>query len=58
MNGSKTDARLRHAARTVANIVPNAQYGELPRQTHNVKPEILVPAVVEFMASNAAAGRS
>jgi hypothetical protein len=25
MNGSKTDARLRHAARTVANIVPNAR---------------------------------
>ena len=58
MNGSKTDARLRHAARTVANIVPNAQYGELPRQTHNVKPGILVPAVVEFMASTAADARS
>jgi pimeloyl-ACP methyl ester carboxylesterase len=51
MNGSKTDARLRDAARTLANIVPRAQYGELPGQTHNVKPQVLVPAVVEFLTS-------
>ena len=51
MNGSKTDARLRTAARGVADIVPGAQYRELAGQTHNVKPEVLVPAVTEFVKS-------
>jgi pimeloyl-ACP methyl ester carboxylesterase len=58
MNGSKTDARLRDAARTLANIVPGAQYRELKGQTHNVKPEILVSAVVEFLTLPAASARS
>jgi pimeloyl-ACP methyl ester carboxylesterase len=49
MNGSKTDARLRDAARTIVDAIPGAQYRELPGQTHNVKPDILTPAVVEFL---------
>jgi len=48
MNGTKTDSRLREAARTVASVVPGAQYRELERQTHNVSPGVLTPAVVEF----------
>ena len=48
MNGGKTDPRLQEAARTLATVVPTARHRELPGQTHNVKPEVLAPAVVEF----------
>ena len=50
MNGSKTDARLREAAKAIAGVVPGARYGELAGQTHNVKPAVLTPAAVEFLA--------
>jgi pimeloyl-ACP methyl ester carboxylesterase len=49
MNGSKTDARLRTAARKISEVVPGAHYRELHGQTHNVKPQVLVPAIVEFI---------
>jgi pimeloyl-ACP methyl ester carboxylesterase len=49
MNGSKTDPRLRGVARTLAGVIPGAQYRELPGQTHNVKPGVLAPAVIEFL---------
>jgi len=51
MNGSKTDPRLRTAARAITEVVPGARYRELPGQTHNVKPQVLVPAVVEFASA-------
>jgi pimeloyl-ACP methyl ester carboxylesterase len=51
MNGAKTQARLREAARSLAGIVPGAHYHELAGQTHNVKPAVLAPAAVEFLAS-------
>jgi len=51
MNGSKTDARLRTAARRITEVVPGARYRELHGQTHNVKPHVLVPAVIEFVGS-------
>jgi pimeloyl-ACP methyl ester carboxylesterase len=49
MNGSKTDPRLRSAARMIAEIIPAANYRELAKQTHNVQPGVLAPAVVEFL---------
>ena len=49
MNGSKTDPRLKDAARAIAETIPGAQHGELAGQTHNVKPAVLTPAVVEFL---------
>ena len=59
MHGSKTDPRLKQAAQTVANVVPGAQHRELAGQTHNVKPEVLAPAVIEFfIASTATPQRS
>jgi pimeloyl-ACP methyl ester carboxylesterase len=58
MNGSKTDARLKTAARTIAGVIPGAQHGELAGQTHNVKPDVLGPAVVEFLLGPTAAMRS
>ena len=55
LNGSKTDLRLKEAAQAIAQTIPGAHHGELPGQTHNVKPDALTPAVVEFLASPAAA---
>jgi pimeloyl-ACP methyl ester carboxylesterase len=51
MNGSKTDSRLREAARALADVIPGAHHRELAGQTHNVRPGVLVPAVVEFLTS-------
>jgi pimeloyl-ACP methyl ester carboxylesterase len=51
MHGEKTDARLEKAARFVADAVPDAQYRALEGQTHDVKPEVLVPVLVEFFAA-------
>jgi pimeloyl-ACP methyl ester carboxylesterase len=48
MNGSKTDPRLQNAARAIVAAVPAALHRELADQTHNVKPHVLAPAVVEF----------
>ena len=53
MNGSKTDTRLKEAARAIAASVPGARHRELAGQTHNVSPDALVPAVVEFLAGAA-----
>jgi pimeloyl-ACP methyl ester carboxylesterase len=55
MNGSKSDLRLKNAARAISETVPGAQHRELAGQTHNVKPDALTPAVVEFLAAPAAA---
>lgn len=49
MNGSKTDTRLKEAARAIAAAVPGARHRELAGQTHNVSPGALVPPVVEFL---------
>ena len=49
MYGSKTDVRLANAARAVADAVPGAQLRALDRQTHNVNPAVLTPALVEFL---------
>ncbi len=51
IHGEKTDARLKKAARVVAEAVPGAQYRTLRGQTHNVKPEVLAPVLVEFFAA-------
>lgn len=58
LNGSKTDPRLKEAARVLAAVVPGAQHRELPRQTHNVQPGALAPAVVEFLSAHRAAASS
>jgi pimeloyl-ACP methyl ester carboxylesterase len=54
MNGAKSDPRLREAARSIADAIPAARYQELAGQTHNVKPDVLAPAVVEFLTAPAA----
>jgi pimeloyl-ACP methyl ester carboxylesterase len=60
MNGSKTDARLKNAARAVARTVPFAEHRELAGQTHNVDARVLAAAALAFLAvsdSAAPAGR-
>ena len=54
MNGTKTDARLKDAARAIAGTVPAALHQELAGQTHNVRADVLAPPVVEFLSSNRA----
>ena len=51
MNGAKTDGRLREAAQAIAGAIPAARHRELAGQTHNVKPDVLAPAVVEFFTA-------
>jgi pimeloyl-ACP methyl ester carboxylesterase len=51
MHGSKSDVRLQKATRAVAAAVPGAHHLTLPGQTHNVKPAVLVPAVVKFFTA-------
>lgn len=52
-NGSKTDPRLKRAARALSSAIPEAQHRELAGQTHNVRPDVLAPAAVEFIAAAA-----
>ena len=52
MHGSKTQERLKHAARAVASVIPGAQHRELPGQTHNVQPHVLSGAATEFLSEN------
>jgi pimeloyl-ACP methyl ester carboxylesterase len=59
LNGSKTDSRLKAAARAVATAIRGAQHRELAGQTHNVSASVLTPAVVDFLRpAMAASSRS
>ena len=49
MNGTKTDERLKQAARDLAATIPGARHRELAGQTHNVSPGVLAPATIEFV---------
>jgi pimeloyl-ACP methyl ester carboxylesterase len=51
IDGEKSDARLRRAVEAVTGTVPGARRRTLKGQTHNVKPEVLVPVLVEFFAA-------
>lgn len=50
IDGGKSPAWMRNAARALADALPNATYRTLPGQTHMVKPTALGPALVEFFA--------
>ena len=49
LNGTKTDPRLKAAARVIATAVPGAQHAELAGQTHNVNARMLAAATTEFL---------
>jgi len=48
MDGEKSDVRLRHAVRAVAEALPNAEHLTLKGQTHNVSAAALTPVLVKF----------
>lgn len=51
MYGEKTMELLADAAKEIANKLENAQLISLTGQTHNVKAEIIAPALLEFFAA-------
>lgn len=48
MDGELSYPSMRIAAATLARVIPNAQHRTLRGQTHEVKAEVLGPALVEF----------
>jgi hypothetical protein len=48
IDGGSSPVWMRNAMRSLANVLPNAHYCTLERQTHNVKPKALAPVLVEF----------
>jgi pimeloyl-ACP methyl ester carboxylesterase len=48
MDGGKSPAWMRHANRSLATVLPNAQYRTLEGQTHQVNAKAHAPVLVEF----------
>ena len=48
LNGGSSPDCMRTTARAICRLVPNADYKELPGQTHNVDPKVLAPVLLEF----------
>jgi pimeloyl-ACP methyl ester carboxylesterase len=48
MDGGSSPAWMRNANRSLANVLPNAEYRTIERQTHNVKAKVHAPVLVEF----------
>jgi pimeloyl-ACP methyl ester carboxylesterase len=53
--GSKTYPQLKHAARSAAEVLPNATLREIPGQKHNIKARAIAPVVAEFVTDTVAA---
>jgi pimeloyl-ACP methyl ester carboxylesterase len=51
MDGGKSPAWIRNANRSLAAVLPNAQYRTLEGQTHVVKAKAHAPALVEFFTN-------
>lgn len=50
--GSKTYPSLKHASRSLADVLPNAALRELPGQKHAVKPSVIAPVIAEFVVGS------
>lgn len=50
MDGGASPTVMREAAKALAEALPNARYRTLEGQTHEVAPEAIAPALVEFFA--------
>ena len=48
--GAKTYPSLKHASRSLADVLPNATLRELSGQKHAVKPNAIAPVIAEFVA--------
>jgi pimeloyl-ACP methyl ester carboxylesterase len=51
ISGGNSQARMRSAAQTLADALPNAQHRSLVGQTHDIVPAVLAPVLEEFFAS-------
>lgn len=51
IDGGKSPAWIRNAARELATVLPDAEHHTLEGQTHIVKPKALAPALAEFFAA-------
>lgn len=50
MDGGKSPVWMRHGMQALTQTLPSAQYRTLGGQTHMLKPEALVPSLLEFFA--------
>jgi pimeloyl-ACP methyl ester carboxylesterase len=48
MDGGNSPAWMRHGNKSLASVLPNAQYRTLEGQTHMLKPKVHAPMLVEF----------
>ncbi len=48
IDGGKSPSWVRNAMRSLANVLPNANYRTLEGQTHIVKPGSLAPVLIDF----------
>jgi hypothetical protein len=48
MDGGKSPAWMRHANRSLATVLPTAQYRTLEGQTHMLRPQAHAPMLMEF----------
>lgn len=53
IDGGKSPAWMRNAARELAGVLPRARYETLPGQTHMVQAKVLAPALVKFFQAGA-----
>jgi pimeloyl-ACP methyl ester carboxylesterase len=51
ISGGNSQARMRSAAQTLADALPNARHRSLEGQTHDIVPAVLAPVLEEFLAS-------
>jgi len=51
ISGGNSQARMRSAAQTLADALPNARHRSLEGQTHDIVPAVLAPVLEEFFAS-------
>jgi pimeloyl-ACP methyl ester carboxylesterase len=57
VHGSKSPTNLKHGARALADVLPNAELCEIGG-THNIKEKLLAPVLADFFADGDAAHRS
>ncbi len=51
IDGDQSPAVMRHAARSLADALPGAQYRTLAGQSHDIVPDVMAPVVAEFLTT-------
>ncbi len=55
--GAKSPAELKQGSRALAEVLPNAEFRELPGASHNVKMKVLAPVLRGFFGMTASPGK-